>query len=147
MKARIFGPAALIAAGFIASACAPQGPSPGADAQSAAAAAASTAPADLGERLYSQNCVPCHREDGAGLASVYPPLAGSAVVRGDPVQLAQWVLRGVRPPTMPAGRYSGQMLQFGWLKDADAAALFTYVRSHFGNDAPPVDGATVAKAR
>jgi mono/diheme cytochrome c family protein len=106
-----------------------------------------TAPADVGARLYSQNCVPCHREDGAGVPSVYPPLAGSPVVQGDPVQLAQWVLSGKRPPTLPPGRYSTQMLLFGWMKDPDAAALLTYVRSHFGNDAAPVDAATVAKAR
>ena len=47
---------------------------------------------------------------------------------------------------MPVGRYSTQMLQFGWLKPADAASLFTYLRSHFGNSAAPVDAATVAKA-
>jgi hypothetical protein len=69
------------------------------------------------------------------------------VVNGDPVQLAQWVLSGKRPPTMPAGRYSTQMLLFGWMKDPDAAALLSFVRSHFGNDAPAVDTATVAKAR
>ena len=105
------------------------------------------APADLGARLYNQNCVPCHREDGAGVPTVYPSLAGSPVVQGDPVQLAQWVLGGKRPASMPAGRYSTQMLLFGWMKDPDAAALLTYIRSHFGNDAPPVDAAAVAKAR
>ncbi len=47
---------------------------------------------------------------------------------------------------MPAGRYPTQMLQFGWMKPADAAALFTYIRSNFGNSAPPVDAATVARA-
>jgi mono/diheme cytochrome c family protein len=123
---------AFAALGCIA-ACSPQAPG--------------AAPADLGARLYNQNCVPCHREDGAGVPTVYPALAGSAVVQGDPVPLAQWVLRGQRPPSMPAGRYSTQMLLFGWMKDPDAAALLTYVRSHFGNDAAPVDAVTVAKAR
>jgi hypothetical protein len=33
------------------------------------------------------------------------------------------------------------------MKDADAAALLTYIRTHFGNSAPPIDAATVAKAR
>lgn len=47
---------------------------------------------------------------------------------------------------MPTGRYSTQMLQFGWMKAADAAALFTYLRSSFGNSAPPVDAATVTQA-
>jgi mono/diheme cytochrome c family protein len=77
---------------------------------------------------------------------VYPSLAGSAVVTGDPAELARWVMKGQRPRSMPAGRYSTQMLQFGWMKPADAAALFSYLRSNFGNAAAPVDAATVAKA-
>jgi hypothetical protein len=55
-------------------------------------------------------------------------------------------MKGQRPATMPMGRYSTQMLQFGWMKPADAAALFTYVRSNFGNSAAPVDAASVARA-
>ena len=47
---------------------------------------------------------------------------------------------------MPVGRYPTQMLQFGWMKPADAAALFSYLRSNFGNSAPPVDAAAVAGA-
>ena len=100
----------------------------------------------LGERIYSGNCVPCHQQNGAGIPGVYPSLAGSAVVTGDPVELVRWVMQGQRPHSMPAGRYSTQMLQFGWMKPADAAALFSYLRSNFGNSAAPVDAATVAKA-
>jgi alcohol dehydrogenase (quinone), cytochrome c subunit len=119
----------------------------GENASHEAASAASGRSADLGATLYAQNCVPCHREDGAGVPAVYPSLAHSPVVNGDPKELAQWVLSGKRPPSMPAGRYSTQMLLFGWLKDADAAALMTYVRSSFGNSSPPVDAAAVAAAR
>ena len=100
----------------------------------------------IGERIYSGNCVPCHQQGGAGIPGVYPGLAGSPVVTGDPGELARWVMKGQRPQSMPAGRYSTQMLQFGWMKPADAAALFTYLRSNFGNAAAPVDAATVAKA-
>jgi mono/diheme cytochrome c family protein len=39
------------------------------------------------------------------------------------------------------------MLQFGWMKDPAAAAVLTYVRSHFGNSSPPLDAAAVAAAR
>jgi len=35
------------------------------------------------------------------------------------------------------GRYATAMPKFGWLNDADAAALLTYLRSSFGNRAPP----------
>jgi mono/diheme cytochrome c family protein len=102
--------------------------------------------ADLGERIYNGNCVPCHQQNGMGIPGVYPSLAGSPVVRGDPAELALWVLKGQRPASMPVGRYSTQMLQFGWMKPADAAALFSYLRSNFGNSAPPVAAAAVAKA-
>jgi mono/diheme cytochrome c family protein len=102
--------------------------------------------AQTGERLYSGSCVPCHQQSGAGIPGVYPSLAGSPVVVGDPAALALWVIKGQRPLSMPQGRYATQMLQFGWMKPADAAALFTYLRSNFGNSAPPVDAATVAKA-
>ncbi len=102
--------------------------------------------AQIGERIYSGNCVPCHQQSGTGIPGVYPSLAGSPVVLGDPAELILWVMKGQRPHSMPAGRYSTQMLQFGWMRPAEAAALFSYLRSNFGNSAPPVDAATVAKA-
>jgi mono/diheme cytochrome c family protein len=101
---------------------------------------------EVGERIFNGNCVACHQQGGVGIPGVYPSLVASPVVLGDPSELARWVIRGQRPPSMPVGRYPTQMLQFGWLKPADAASLFTYLRSHFGNSAAPVDAATVAKA-
>jgi mono/diheme cytochrome c family protein len=100
----------------------------------------------VGERIFNGNCVACHQQGGVGIPGVYPSLAASPVVLGDPSELARWVIQGQRPASMPVGRYSTQMLQFGWLKPADAASLFTYLRSHFGNSAAPVDASTVAKA-
>jgi len=96
--------------------------------------------------MYSGNCIPCHQQDAQGIPGVYPSLAGSPVVLGDPKELALWVMRGQRPPSMPAGRYPTAMTPFGWMKPADAAALFTYLRSNFGNEAAAVDAATVARA-
>jgi len=123
------------------------GKHPGSPQASAPAASAGGSPAaQLGGRIYDGNCVPCHQQTGAGIPGVYPTLVGSPVVLGDPEELARWVLKGQRPPSMPMGRYPTQMLQFGWMKPADAAALFTYLRSNFGNSAPPVDAAAVAKA-
>jgi mono/diheme cytochrome c family protein len=111
-------------------------------------ASASAGPsADRGAALYEQNCVPCHRENGEGVPKVFPSLSGSPAVLGDPVELAQWVLSQKRPASIPAGRYPTQMLLFGWMNNDDSAALLTYIRSHFGNSAPPVDAALIAKSR
>jgi mono/diheme cytochrome c family protein len=117
------------------------------DAAATSAAAPGAGPADRGAVLYMQNCVPCHRDKGEGVPNVYPSLAGSPAVVGDPIELAQWVLSQKRPATIPPGRYPTQMLLFGWLKDQDAAALLTYIRSNFGNSAAPVDAAMIARAR
>lgn len=112
-----------------------------------AAAAQPGASADRGAALYAQNCVPCHHESGEGVPKVFPSLSGSAAVLGDPIELAQWVLSQKRPASIPAGRYPTQMLLFGWMSDSDAAAVLSYIRSHFGNSAPALDAATIAKAR
>ncbi|MEP6545904.1 MAG: cytochrome c [Gammaproteobacteria bacterium] len=136
------------------SACSPQSPSsPGGPAPATAVGAgtpasvgAASSPAEVGARIYNGNCVPCHQQNGAGIPGVYPSMAGSPVVVGDSGALALWVIKGRRPASIPAGRYSTQMLQFAWMKPADGAALFTYLRSNFGNSLPPVDAATVAKA-
>jgi mono/diheme cytochrome c family protein len=145
--------AILLLAGALAACSAKKKPgepqaSLGTPAATAAAATASDAgpSAAEGARIYSGNCVPCHQQNGAGIPSVYPSLAGSPVVLGDPAQLALWVIKGQRPPSMPAGRYPTQMLQFGWMKPADAAALLSFLRSNFGNSAAPVDAAAMAKA-
>ncbi|GEM_PF-298058 len=129
--------------GLLMTVCACSGQAPPA----ATDTAAGTATGDRGAALYMQNCVPCHREKGEGVPNVYPSLAGSPAVLGDPVELAQWVLSQKRPATIPAGRYATQMLLFGWLKDQDAAALLTFIRANFGNAASPVDAAMIAKAR
>ena len=112
-----------------------------------ARAPATATPPGGGAQLYLQNCVPCHRDDGRGVPGIYPSLAGSATVNDDPLALARWVLNGERPASLPAGRYPTRMPPFGWLKDPDAALLLSHVRSNFGNRAPAVDEATIARAR
>lgn len=102
--------------------------------------------ADAGARIYNGSCIACHQQDARGVPGVYPSLVGSPVVLGDPGALALWVVKGRRPSSMPAGRYPTTMLQFGWMNAQDAAALFTYLRSSHGNEAPPVDASVVAHA-
>jgi mono/diheme cytochrome c family protein len=99
-----------------------------------------------GARIYDGNCVACHQQNGRGIPGVYPSLAGSPVVLGDPKTFALWVMQGQRAASMPAGKYATAMPQFGWMKAADAAALLTYLRSNFGNAAPPVPAANLSAA-
>ena len=124
----------MLAAAALAAGCGPGGGAAGGPVQAVAD----------GARLYSGNCIACHQQDGRGIPGVYPALAGSPVVLGDPGELAAWVVHGKRTASMPAGRYTTVMPPFGWLHAADAAALLTYLRSNFGNQAAAVDAASLA---
>ena len=108
--------------------------------------AAAESDAAAGARIYRGSCIACHQVNGAGLQGVYPSLAGSPVVLGDPALLARWVIQGQRPPQMPAGRFPTVMPKFGWMTPREGAALLTHLRSGFGNSAPPVTPAAVAQA-
>jgi mono/diheme cytochrome c family protein len=107
--------------------------------------AAAPPPERAGADLYNGNCIACHQQEGHGIPGVYPSLVGSPVVLGDPAVFALWVVKGRRPESMPAGRYATAMPQFGWMRDADVAALLTYLRTSFGNSAPPVAPAMLSR--
>jgi len=107
----------------------------------------SGSPQDRGSVIYATHCASCHQRDGRGVGNVQPPLAGSVTVAGDPDTLIAWLLFGQRPATLPPRKGLAVMPQFAWLSDEDVAAVLTHVRSHFGNDAPPVTAAQVAAVR
>jgi mono/diheme cytochrome c family protein len=102
-----------------------------------------------GAVVFSGHCAACHQATGLGLPGVFPPLAGSEWVNGDPARLARLVLRGLTGPVTVAGAtFNGAMPAWAdQLKDAEVAAVLTYVRSHFGNSAAAVAADVVATAR
>ena len=103
---------------------------------------------ELGARVYQQNCLACHQADGAGVPSLYPPLQRTSWVRGDEGRLIRLLLNGMRGPINVKGvTYSQVMTPHDFLSDRHLAAVLTYVRSHFGNDAGPVTAEQVRAVR
>jgi mono/diheme cytochrome c family protein len=102
-----------------------------------------------GKQVYATSCAACHQSTGEGVAGVFPPLAGSEWVTGDEAKLARIILHGVTGPIEVAGEtFNGMMPPWGpTMKDADIAAVLTYVRSAWGNKAAPVTAAKVASIR
>ena len=102
-----------------------------------------------GKQVYSTTCAACHQVTGEGTSGVFPPLAGSEWVTGDDAKLARIILHGLTGPIEVAGEtYNGMMPPWGGtMKDADIAAVLTYVRSAWGNKAAPVTAAKVASIR
>lgn len=98
-----------------------------------------------GKRMYVQ-CLSCHQTNGRGLYPVYPPLADSDLVLGDPAILAGIIMHGLEGRIEVQGRfYDQQMPPVPIRDDADIAAVMTYVRQAWGNDASPV-GPDLVKA-
>lgn len=111
-------------------------------------AAPSEAQAD-GAKVYATVCASCHQASGQGVPGAFPPVAESEWVTGDETRLVKIILHGVMGEMEVAGEiYAGMMPPWGGgLNDAEVAAVSTYIRSNFGNEAPPVTAATVARIR
>lgn len=89
---------------------------------------------DRGQALYASYCAACHQLDGEGVAGAYPPLAGNPFVsQEDATPVVTVVLTG------RAGMPHFQ----DYLTDQELAAVISYVRSGWQNDAAPVSMAQV----
>lgn len=108
----------------------------------------------MGKEIYAREgfCGTCHQLDGGGLtASQFPPLRGTPWVTGSPERLIKIVLKGIMGPIEVAGReYPGQVPMTpyeGMLNDTEIAAVLTYVRNSFGNQAAPISPDLVKTVR
>jgi mono/diheme cytochrome c family protein len=102
-----------------------------------------------GARIFASRCASCHQATGVGLPGVFPPLASSEWVNGDPKQVARILLLGVVGEiTVAGGKFNGSMPGFGTtLSDAEIAAVASHVRSSFGNKSPPLPADLVKAVR
>ena len=101
-----------------------------------------------GALLYASHCVACHQANGQGLPGVFPPLAGASWVTGDERVLAHILVFGVSGELVVNGStYMGSMPSFAKLSDAELAALASFIRGNWSNQAAPVTPQTVAQAR
>ena len=111
-------------------------------------AAAGAAPAVDGKQLFGAKCAACHQASGLGVAGVFPPLAGAEWVQGAEKVLISILLHGIQGEIEVQGnKYNGAMPAFGTLADAEIAGVLSYIRSDWGNQAPPIAAAAVAAQR
>lgn len=106
-----------------------------------------------GKQVYANQCVSCHRADGAGVKGEFPPLAGNPDLFATPEFPALVVLNGLRGEIRVQGeQFDGQMPSFSFLSNARIAAVIQYIRSAWGNDRrgadqPTLTGDDIAAAR
>ena len=101
-----------------------------------------------GKKVY-MTCMPCHQPTGLGLPMVFPPLAKTDYVNGSAERFAAMILKGNAGPMTIEGKPYNNIMpgQEATLTDAQIAAVMTYVRSSFGNSAPPVATELVTATR
>ena len=103
-----------------------------------------------GRAVYGSLCGLCHGNDGLGKPSQVPPLAGSEWVNAKGIQrLARISLAGLNGKIQAEGRdWNLSMAAMGAaLSDADLAAVLTYVRQSWGNQAGAVTADEVQAVR
>jgi mono/diheme cytochrome c family protein len=102
-----------------------------------------------GAKVYAMTCAACHTAAGVGLPGMFPALKASPIVQADdPLTVIRVVLHGARSVATPAVPSPMAMPAFGGaLEDGQVAAVLTYIRNSWGNAAPAVTAAEVAKRR
>ena len=115
---------------------------------------AASKPADnplwrTGEKIYADRCASCHGKQGEGKADAYPALAGNrAVLLPQPHNVIKAILYGGFAPSTAGNPMPHGMPPFGWaLKDEEVAAVATYIRQSWGQQAAPVSALQVLRAR
>jgi cytochrome c oxidase subunit 2 len=92
---------------------------------------------ERGAKVYAANCQACHQANGLGVKGAFPALDGSPVVMNKEQQIAI-LLNG-----------KGAMPPWKQLSDVELAAVATYVKNHWGNNAgsavQPAEFAAVRK--
>jgi mono/diheme cytochrome c family protein len=102
-----------------------------------------------GAITYTVHCGTCHLPTGLGDEVMGVTLAGNAIVQAaDPASLINVILYGPRLPPPPFVSDRTRMKPFGKrLSDEDVAAVATYVRASFGNQAEKVTADDVKRQR
>ncbi|WP_348765602.1 cytochrome c [uncultured Salinisphaera sp.] len=91
-----------------------------------------------GRQIYADNCAECHGDNGKGREGA-PALAGNRVVTMDnPINAANMIRQGGFAAATEGNPRPHGMPPFYDLDGRDLAAVMTYIRGSWGNDAAPV---------
>ncbi len=102
---------------------------------------------ERGSNLYAAHCQSCHMAEGAGIPSVFPPLAKSDYLEKNVEASILIVLNGgSEPMTVNGVEYNGMMTALD-LTDQEVADVMNYIKNSWGNKAPMVKPQDVRNLR
>jgi len=104
---------------------------------------------DKGGKVYEKNCAQCHGDKGEGAPGAYPALAGNrAVTMPSTANLVRVVVSGgYLPSTGGNPRPYGMPPYNQTLDDSQIAAVLSFIRLSWGNEAPAVSQLEVLQFR
>ncbi len=91
-----------------------------------------------GDRLYGEHCADCHGEDGRGDPGVVSLAGNRTVTQRNPANVVRIIRAGGFPASTPGNPYPHGMPRFPQLSDPQIAAVSTFIRRSWGNDATAV---------
>ena len=94
---------------------------------------------ERGRLTFLNHCADCHQVDGSGMEGMAASLQNSQWVNNREEVLIRIVLHGMQSEMI--------MPPMGTLEDEEIAAILTYIRREWGNDAGPVLPETVNRVR
>ena len=102
-----------------------------------------------GALVFNDQCSACHQTKAEGVPSLFPPLEHSAEVQQrDATTLIHVILTGTRTASTDTAPTPASMPAYHWkLSDDEIAAVTTYIRNSWGNNASPVAAKDVADLR
>jgi len=101
-----------------------------------------------GQALFAGTCSTCHQPNGEGMAGVFPPLAGSSVLKANPKRIVEIMLHGLNGPVTVNGKdYNSTMPAQTQLADDEIANIGTYVLNSWGNPGGRISKDEVATRR
>lgn len=107
----------------------------------------------VGRQKFLASCASCHGTNGKGMNRMGPPLVNSEWVLGDEKRVSLILLHGLEGPIEVDGKkYDSPeilpvMPAHSTMDDAGIAAILTYIRNEWGNQATAISPRTVGKMR
>jgi mono/diheme cytochrome c family protein len=87
--------------------------------------------------LFQEACAACHQSGGEGVPDIYPGLDGNAFVRAvNPIPVTSVIIEG----------RGGMPAFYSMLDPAEVAAVVTYIRGAWSNDASGIEEADAREA-
>jgi len=92
-----------------------------------------------GAAVYARTCIACHQPTGKGLPPVFPSIAETPIIVGNPELPIKFILHGLMGPITVGGMtFNSMMPPVAGVNDQEIADVLTYVRQSFGNKGNPV---------